>query len=184
MALHERGIPCAAFEAANEVRELGVGINLLSHAVRELAALSLLSALDAAASRTRELRYLDRFGNVIWRGLHAGHDMPQYSIHRGRLHGALWRATLERLSPGTLRTEMRLVGFAQDARGMTARLAGTDGRVSEERGDALVGADGTHLALRAILHPDGGGIRWHPCPALMLPARYRQRPGRGSARTE
>ncbi|MCX8133290.1 MAG: flavin-dependent oxidoreductase [Roseococcus sp.] len=160
LSLHERGIPCEVFEAAREVRELGVGINTLPHAIRELAALGLLPALDAVAIRTRELRYLDRFGNRIWtepRGMHAGFEVPQFSIHRGRLHGVLWRAAMERLGPGRLHTGRRLSGFAQDARGVTARFE--DG--STRRGRALIGADGIHSALRRLLHPEDGGIRWN-----------------------
>ena len=53
LSLHERGIPCTVFEAAEAVRPLGVGINTLPHAIRELAALGLLPALDAVAVRTR-----------------------------------------------------------------------------------------------------------------------------------
>jgi 5-methylphenazine-1-carboxylate 1-monooxygenase len=160
LSLHERGIPCEVFEAAPEVRQLGVGINILPHAIRELAALSLLEALDAIAIRTRELRYLDRFGNRIWteaRGLHAGHDAPQFSIHRGRLHGVLWQAAMDRLGPARIHTGKRLQGYMQDSRGVTARF--TDG--STRRGKALVGADGIHSALRALMHPDDGGIRWN-----------------------
>jgi len=41
LALERRGIPCRVFEAAREMRELGVGITLLPHAMRELAALGL-----------------------------------------------------------------------------------------------------------------------------------------------
>ncbi len=129
ISLHGYGIPSTVFEAASEVRELGVGINLLPHAVRELAAAGLLPALDAVGIRTRVLRYLDRFGNVIWaepRGLYAGQDVPQFSMHRGKLHGVLWRAAADTLPPGTLRTGMRLVGVEQHARGVTA-IAG-DGR--------------------------------------------------------
>ncbi|WP_037301696.1 flavin-dependent oxidoreductase [Rubritepida flocculans] len=160
LSLQERGIPCELFEAAREVRELGVGINTLPHAIRELAALGLLPALDAVAIRTRELRYLDRFGNRIWtepRGIYAGFDVPQFSIHRGRLHGVLWRAALERLGPQHLHTGKRLAGFAQDGRGVTARFE--DG--STRRGRALIGADGIHSAVRRLLHPEDGGIRWN-----------------------
>jgi 5-methylphenazine-1-carboxylate 1-monooxygenase len=160
LSLHERGIPCAVFEAAREVLELGVGINILPQAVGELDALGLLPELDAAAIRTRELRYLNRFGQAIWaeqRGIFAGFDAPQLSIHRGRLHGVLWRAALARLGAGALRTGRRLVAFEQGAEGVTVRFA--DG--SAERGGVLVGADGIHSALRAALHPDDGGIRWN-----------------------
>ena len=66
LSLRERGIGCTVFEAAERVRPLGVGINTLPHAIRELAALGLLPALDDVAVRTRELRYLNRFGQEIW----------------------------------------------------------------------------------------------------------------------
>ncbi|SDB46861.1 flavin-dependent oxidoreductase [Belnapia rosea] len=158
LMLHQRGIPCTVLEAAEEVRELGVGINTLPHGIAELDALGLLPALDAVAIRTRELRYLNHLGQTLWsepRGLHAGHPMPQFSIHRGRLHGVLWRAAAERLPPGALRTGERLLGFTQDAEGVTAQF--TSG---PQRGTALIGADGIHSALRAILHPADGGIRW------------------------
>lgn len=160
LSLHERGIPCEVFEAAPEVKQLGVGINTLPHAIRELSALGLLEALDAIAIRTRELRYLDRFGNRIWteaRGLHAGHEAPQFSIHRGRLHGVLWQAAMERLGPARIHTNKRLQGYMQDSRSVTVRF--TDG--STRRGKALVGADGIHSALRALMHPQDGGIRWN-----------------------
>ncbi|MBR0671810.1 flavin-dependent oxidoreductase [Neoroseomonas soli] len=160
LCLHERGIPCTVLEAATQVRPLGVGINTLPHAIRELAALGLLPALDAVAVRTRELRYLNRFGQEIWvepRGTWAGHDVPQFSIHRGHLHEVLWKAALERLGPDALVAGARFAGFEQDAEGVTARLG--DGRSA--RGDVLVGADGIHSVLRAALHPDDGGIRWN-----------------------
>ena len=37
--------------------------------------------------------YSNRFGQMLWhelRGCHAGHDLPQFSIHRGRLQGLLY----------------------------------------------------------------------------------------------
>lgn len=160
LSLHERGIACRVFEAAEAVRPLGVGINTLPHAIRELAALGLLPALNAVAVRTRELRYLNRFGQEIWvekRGTWAGHDVPQFSIHRGHLHAVLWDAARERLGADALVTGARLAGFDQDAAGVTAQFA--DGR--SVRGSALVGADGIHSVLRAALHPEDGGIRWN-----------------------
>jgi len=160
LALHQRGIACTVFEAAEQIRPLGVGINTLPHAIRELAGLGLLPALDAVAVRTRELRYLNRFGQEIWvepRGTWAGHDVPQFSIHRGHLHEVLWAAALERLGADALVTGARFAGFDQDGQVVTARFA--DGRSA--RGDVLVGADGIHSVLRATLHPDDGGIRWN-----------------------
>ena len=45
--LHERGIACRVYEGAPELKELGVGITLLPHAMRELAALGLGETLRA-----------------------------------------------------------------------------------------------------------------------------------------
>src|SRR6516225_2711745 len=88
LMLHARGIPCEVYEQSETIRELGVGINTLPHAIKELSELGLLDALDAAAIRTYELIYTNRFGQEIWRelrGTDAGHPVPQFSIHRGAL---------------------------------------------------------------------------------------------------
>ena len=160
LMLHQRGVGCTVLEAAAEVKPLGVGINTLPHAIRELAALDLLPALDSVGIRTRELRYLNRFGQEIWqepRGIWAGHEVPQFSIHRGHLHQVLWQAAEARLPKGTLLRNARLQNFTQNTHGITAHLM--DGRSLP--GDVLIGADGIHSILRAALHPDDGGIRWN-----------------------
>ncbi|MFZ4532192.1 MAG: NAD(P)-binding protein, partial [Alsobacter sp.] len=43
---HARGIDCEVYEQAEQIRELGVGINTLPHAIRELAALGLLEGVS------------------------------------------------------------------------------------------------------------------------------------------
>jgi 2-polyprenyl-6-methoxyphenol hydroxylase-like FAD-dependent oxidoreductase len=161
MSLAEHGIESTVFEAAAEIRPLGVGINTLPHAIRELAAMGLLPALDATGIRTHELIYVNRFGQEVWRekrGLHAGHSMPQFSIHRGNLHRVLWNAAAERL-PGSLRTGHRLVRFEQETDSVTAIFATRSGEVTA-RGDVLIAADGIHSAARAQLHQGDPGIRW------------------------
>src|SRR3977135_2756918 len=88
LMLRARGIDSELFEQSDTIRELGVGINTLPHAIRELAGLGLPDASDAVAIRTDELYYLSRHGQEVWRearGLDAGHDVPQFSIHLGRL---------------------------------------------------------------------------------------------------
>jgi 2-polyprenyl-6-methoxyphenol hydroxylase-like FAD-dependent oxidoreductase len=163
LSLQQLGIPCSVFEAAKDVKELGVGINILPHSASALMSLGLLGELDEMAIRTRELRYLNHLGQQVWAancGLWAGHDTPQFSIHRGKLHGIMWRAAQARLPAGALRNGHRLAGFVQDADGVTAHFTLTDGTEAEERGDVLVGADGIHSVLRGLLHPEDGGIRW------------------------
>lgn len=87
LMLQRRGIDAVIYEQASEVRELGVGINTLPTAIRELSEIGLLPALDLAGIRTRELIYLNRQGQEVWRelrGIDGGHPLPQFSIHRGR----------------------------------------------------------------------------------------------------
>lgn len=164
LMLHARGVACTVFEAATEMRPLGVGINVLPHSIRELVQLGLLPRLDAIAVRTRRLTYMNHLGQPIWteaRGLHAGHDVPQFSAHRGRLHRLLWDAVVERLGAGAVQAGQRLTGFSQDAERVTARFTAPDGTTREVQGDALIGADGIHSWLRARLHPDDSGVRWN-----------------------
>src|ERR1700730_633425 len=106
--LHQGGIPGQVLEAAAEIKPLGVGINALPHSIRELAALDLLPQLDAIGIRTRQLTYANHLGQPIWsepRGLHAGHNVPQFSVHRGRLQAMLWQAATERLGPAAPRPD-------------------------------------------------------------------------------
>src|SRR5215467_12593045 len=100
LMLHARGIDCEVFEQAEAIRELGVGINTLPHAIKELSGLGLLDRLDIAGIRTYELFYTNRFGQEIWReprGVEAGYEVPQFSIHRGRLQAVIYQAARERL---------------------------------------------------------------------------------------
>ena len=164
LMLHRRGLDCQVNEAAAELKPLGVGVNALPHAIRELAALGLLPRLDQIAIRTRQLTYSNHLGQPIWtepRGLFAGHDVPQFSVHRGRLHAMLWQAAAKRLGPGGLCSGRRLVGYTQNVEGVIARFQQPDGSQQETAGDALIGADGIHSALRASLHPNHPGIRWN-----------------------
>jgi 2-polyprenyl-6-methoxyphenol hydroxylase-like FAD-dependent oxidoreductase len=142
-----------------EIRPLGVGINILPHAVRELTELGLADALAATGIATRELRYISAHGQEIWReprGLAAGYHWPQYSIHRGRLHMLLLAEVRARLGAARVHLGKRMMTSSQDAHGATAHFA--DG--SSATGDALVAADGIHSAARAQRHPDEGPPRW------------------------
>jgi 2-polyprenyl-6-methoxyphenol hydroxylase-like FAD-dependent oxidoreductase len=138
---------------------------MLPHSVAELAELGLLERLDAVAIRTRELVYVNRHGQEIWRekrGIDAGSPVPQFSIHRGRLQKLLHDAVIERLGPGSVITGHRLVGFVQGEGGVTAHCADSrDGTGSLTlRGEILVGADGIHSAVRRHFNPAEGPPSW------------------------
>lgn len=165
LALHQRGIAVDLFEQARTQGELGVGINTLPHAIKELASLGLLAALDAVGIRTFELIYKTGDGREILRqprGLDAGYDVPQFSIHRGKLQGVLHSAVEDRLGAEHVHTGHRLLRFAQTQDAVTAvfenRATGTEVTVE---GDVLIGADGIHSTVRAHYHPDQGPPTWN-----------------------
>jgi len=165
LACHQRGIDCEIYEQSDEVSELGVGINILPNAIRELSGLGLLDQLDQVGVRTYELFYLNRRGQEVWyelRGTDAGLDVPQFSIHRGHLQGVLYRAVRERLGDGAVRTGRRLVRFDEQAGRVAAVFADRSGREeTRAEGDVLIGADGIRSAVRATLNPDEGDPLWN-----------------------
>ncbi len=165
LMLHARGIKSVVFEQASEIREVGVGINTLPHAIKELAALGLLPALDAAAIRTKELIYINRLGQEVWRearGVDAGFEFPQFSVHRGRLQKIIHDAVIKQLGPDAVRTGLRFAGFLQDEGGVTAHFTDARFGTSSEtvRGDVLIAADGIHSVARSHFYPREGPPSW------------------------
>jgi len=162
---HARGIDCEIYEQADTIRELGVGINTLPHAIKELKDLGLLERLDAVAIRTYELYYANRFGQTVWhelRGTDAGFEVPQFSIHRGRLQGVIYQAARARLGEGKVNTGHRLGHFMQDESGVSAYFFDRNGRhIKTARGDVLIGADGIHSFVRAKLFPQESPAIWN-----------------------
>ena len=104
LSLHEIGARVDVYESVRDVRPLGVGINLLPHAVRELDALSLLEPLQRRSIAPQTLVYCSRHGQEIWReprGVAAGYPWPQLSIHRGVLQQILLDAFVDRVGATT-----------------------------------------------------------------------------------
>jgi 5-methylphenazine-1-carboxylate 1-monooxygenase len=164
LMLHARGMDCEIYEQTDTIRELGVGINTLPHAIKELAQLGLLDRLDQVAIRTHELIYTNIFGQEVWReprGTDAGFEYPQFSIHRGRLQGVIYAAVRARLGESRIFTGHRLGGFAQDESGVTAWFFDRNGSHRHTaHGDILIGADGIHSFVRAQLFPNEEPARW------------------------
>jgi 2-polyprenyl-6-methoxyphenol hydroxylase-like FAD-dependent oxidoreductase len=160
LSLHELAVPCRVYESAPAFKRLGVGINLLPHAMRELAGLGLQPALAARAVETREMSYYNRFGQFIFsepRGRFAGYPWPQLSIHRGELHQVLVDAVVERLGQDAIVMGHRCVGVEQDEGAAVARFVDQAGRaLPAVRGPAVLACDGIHSAVRRQLNPHEG----------------------------
>ena len=166
LSLHQIGIPARVFESVPALKPLGVGINVLPHAVRELIELGLLDRLDAAGVRTCELAYFSKHGKPIWsepRGLEAGYNWPQFSIHRGTLQQILLDAATMRLGAENILTSHHLAGFTETANSVRADFIdkATGRPAGSYEGDILIAADGIHSAVREKLYPQEGPPIWN-----------------------
>ena len=165
LTLHQIGVPCIVFEAAREMRPLGVGINLQPNAVRELYDLGITEAdLDGVGLPAKEWALVGLNGNDIYsepRGMLAGYTWPQYAVHRGRLHMLLHQKLVERIGPDAVRLGSRVTGYRKNPDGgVSARIDHADGSTDEATGALLIGADGIHSAIRAQMHPAQPPIHW------------------------
>lgn len=165
LSLHQIGVPVRVFESVTELKAVGVGINVLPHACRELIDLGLLDRLEETGIRTKELAYFSKHGKPIWsepRGIEAGYRWPQISIHRGTLHQLLLDAARERIGSDNILTGHHLTDWTETADGVTARFTGRDGKpAGEHKGALLIGADGIHSAMRGKLYPQEGPPIWN-----------------------
>src|SRR5258708_5222039 len=118
LGLKQRGISCVIYQAAPEIKALGVGITLLPHAIRELSALGLEPRLREVAIENRYHKFFNRYGQWIYeepRGKFAGYPYPELGIHRGHLHLVLLDAVNARLGTGSLHTNHFCTAVERDA---------------------------------------------------------------------
>lgn len=157
--LHRLGIPCRVYERAPEIKELGVGITVLPHAMREFTALGVGDEVLKTGIENVESCFFNRFGQLIYkepRGKLAGYEYPEVGIHRGRLHLILYRAVLDRLGHDAVVTGRECVGVQQDADGVTIAFRDFPGGASlpPVRAAAAIACDGINSAIRKIFYPD------------------------------
>ena len=155
LSLHQAGIACRVFEAAPEIRPLGVGINLLPHGMRELTELGLQERLAAVAVETRELCFYNRYGQFIFkepRGRFAGYDWPQFSIHRADLHELLLEAVRERLGTEMVLLDMKFLSLEERPGSVKAKFENG----TSVDGSCIIGCDGIDSTVRKLLFPNEG----------------------------
>jgi len=167
LSLARCGHDVEVYEAVQQLTPLGVGINLLPHAVQVLEELGLSGTLESLGVATRELVYFNRHGQRIWgesRGRFAGYPVPQISIHRGVLQMELLKAVHARLGVERVRIGHRFVS-AEGNGPIRARFMTGSGAITVNA-DMLIGADGIHSRLRQQRYPQeglpryGGRILW------------------------
>jgi len=165
LALHAAGIPCRIFESAAEIRPIGVGINLLPHATRELASLGLEADLAKVAIATTDATFFNRFGQLIYQeplGRAAGYDHPQFSVHRGDLQMVLLDAFRTRAGSDRLLTNHHCTGVDQHESGVSVHFSDGAGGAhrSTIRGRTAIACDGINSAIRKQFFPGEGEPRY------------------------
>ncbi|KQL49691.1 hypothetical protein AN963_08195 [Brevibacillus choshinensis] len=161
LQLHQVGISVQIFESVEEIRELGVGINLLPHAVRVLTNLGLAEELANVGLPTAELIYHNKYGQQIWsepRGIAAGYRWPQYSLLRGKLQMLLLHAVKERMGEKAVIPGHHLASFQIGEHGVEASFVNrkTGALLGSRQADILIGADGIHSVVRRSFYPNEG----------------------------
>ena len=166
LSLHAVGIDVAVRESVPEIQPLGVGINLLPHAVRELDALGVFDELESVGIASTTLAYFSARGQLIWeesRGRAAGYQWPQLSLHRGTLQMVLHLTAVERLGADRVVPGRHLTAIDHHDSGATAHFECRDGSGGIESVDAgiVVAADGIHSTVRQQRFPHEGMPLWN-----------------------
>ena len=155
LALLKRGHSVTVCEQAEQLQEIGAGIQLAANATRLLIDLGLGPALEkiVCVASGKEIRLYDT--GQTWKLFDLGQESvtrygaPYWLVHRGDLHSVLVDA-VRALAPECILTSARVVEFSQNADGVRVRLV--NGR--EIVGDALIGSDGVHSVVRKTLYGD------------------------------
>ena len=168
LTLHQIGVPCLVLDSVQDMRPLGVGINLQPNAVRELYDLGIDdSALDGSGVATAEWALVGLNGHDIYaepRGRVAGYRWPQYSVHRGELQMLLYAIALERCGPDAVQLGSKVCGYEVQPDGsVSVQVERANGTRDSLQASLLIGADGIRSAVRAQMHPSQPPIHWGGC---------------------
>ena len=165
LSLQQLDIPFQIFESTESVKPLGVGINLQPNAVRELYALGVESDLKRIGVQTEEFGLFSKKGLEIWtehRGLKAGYNVPQFSVHRGELQKLLYDTLIERMENNVVNLGMKVISYKNSSSSVHLQCLNKNTKKMEVfDGDILVACDGINSSIRKQLFPDEGDPLWN-----------------------
>jgi salicylate hydroxylase len=175
LTIARHGYRVVLLEQAERLEETGAGIQLSPNASRVLIGLGLRERLAPHVATPQELTVANaRSGRVLARAplgdaAEQRYGAPYWIIHRGDLQSALLEAVAA--NPDiVLRLGTRVDDFAVHSNGITV-AAHAKSETIEERGLALVGADGTWSRLRGRLgHGEALRFAGHTAWRALVPA--------------
>lgn len=154
--LARKGQRCVVVEQAQQLGEIGAGIQIGPNAFHCFDYLGIGDQARACAVYIDQLRLMDAqtaedITSIPLDGpFRAYYGNPYAVVHRADLHGVLMKYCEENPLID-LRTDYRALGYAQDGNSASLLL---DGR-APIRGRLLIGADGLRSAIRAQMVGDG-----------------------------
>lgn len=157
LRLHQKGFRPKIYESVEELKPLGVGIDVKVYGSKELDELGLLEEFRAISVDAQESIFFNKYGQEIYAelcGVHMGYLYEQRFVHRGYLQMLLYRTVLERLGDDAVIKGQRFLGYTQDADGVTLDLQNRDGTSSTARADLVIAADGINSTTRRQMHPE------------------------------
>ena len=184
LLLARTGMRATVLEQAAKLEETGAGLQLSPNASRILIALGLRERIESTAVRPQAIRVMaGGSGREIARiplgdEAERRYGAPYWSIHRGDLQAALVDAANDALDV-TLELGVRVEEFAAHVRGVSV-LGRRGAQVRDERGIALVGADGLWSTIASRLRVQQRPTFRHRSawralvPADAVPAEFRQ----------
>ena len=165
LSLNQLNIPFQIFESSRTIEPLGVGINLQPNAVRELAALGVKDDLKRIGIQTEEFGLFSKRGLEIWtepRGLKAGYDEPQFSVHRGKLQKLLYDTLIMRMKNNPVHLGMQVTRFKNLSSSVQLQcIDKKTGNTEAIDGNILVACDGINSIIRKQLFPEEGEPLWN-----------------------
>jgi salicylate hydroxylase len=176
LCLHEVGFRVTVLEQAPALGEVGAGVQISANGARVLYHLGLEDALRAVAflPERGELRHWQSGETLITRPLgrasEEAYGFPYFHLHRADFHAVLSSALAKR-APDSVRLNTRVSDFQQSEKQVSVFTESGE----TIHGDALIGCDGIHSAVRSrLLGPDAprftGCIAWRATvPASSLP---------------
>ena len=155
LAMARAGLRVTVLEQAAKLEETGAGIQLSPNATRVLIALGLREMLAPSVMAPQAIRVMaGGSGRDIVRiplaDAERRYGAPYWTIHRGDLQAALASSAQGTLDV-TLKLGTRVDDFVAHVHGVTVQ-GRSDRKTVDERGVALIGADGLWSSVSAKLH--------------------------------